>query len=246
MVRSEHERWQKQIEQLFLGKLSGPPVDELRAHIRGCPPCEKVYDQFARAENAAFGRATGLSPFAAERISGSILAQSVKRTWFERHSRGLVLAFGAAVAALVLAILPIYGSRPQDEFQARGGATTAATEVSLRALRVRATAAGAPSVADLASAGELTRGDQLRLLATNLGTGVRRVSVGALTADGVQRPLVAEQDLAGGQEDLPLGSVLSIPADWPVGKLVITAVFRGTDGKGEETRSVEAVLGEAP
>lgn len=239
MQSTDHGRWHQAIERHFRGELSGERASELRDHVRGCSSCELVYERWSRAERALFPASGALDPFAQQRIGERLFGAtaparpSVRPVWI-----GAALALSAALVLFVARPAPV----EDDGFRARSGGEAVSSQVTLRALRIRAGAGGQPSIADLGVAGTtITAGDRLKLLGSSL-VAPQRVEAHAITSDGARHELVAGAPVAAGAEDQGLGSTFVVPASWPEGPVKIEATFHGDADGTAERRLLEVEL----
>ena len=181
----DHRRCEALIARNFeRGRLSDREAEAMRAHVRTCERCERVYERHASAEAVLFAGASAdadsdlTHPGQLDRVaarlfgaddSGAVPAPEKRSRW----AFGGGLAAAAAVAAVVVTVGPEgerpIGGAPDGRQSRQGAASTVSSSASLRALRVRITEAG-PRVTDLASGDAVRPGDRIALLYTNLGT----------------------------------------------------------------------------
>lgn len=255
------DRWSRDVESLFVGRLAPRRRDALHAHIRACSRCERLYDRFAQMERVLApprdGRLVGLLQEAriAERL---FAARAVDGTRRARFLQTALLVTGGMVAAGIAAVTlripdPARGPAPELRAVVRGGpsgqdgardftergsgaaARPASAAVSLRALAVRPGLNGQIEVTDLASEGAaVAPGERVKLLYTNLG-GYRAVAVDLVTRDGWTVRLVEARAIERSVEDAPLGDTVQIPEHIAEGPLDLVATFSGEPNPSEPT-----------
>jgi hypothetical protein len=250
----DHRRCQTLIARSFeQGVLSARDHDAMRAHVRDCETCERVYERYAAAEAALYPRSADRPTHAGQvdRVAQRLFAREAPagaagRERGARWAVGGALAAAAAVAIVVAAPgsgpRDVTGAGPDDGLRSRqGGVAAVAPDASLRALRVRPGESG-PQVTDLGSGAAVRAGDRVALLYTNLGD-LDRVAIDRVTPDGSTTSVVEMTDIRADVEDERL-KTLVVTEDWAEGVHVLRARFVGPGGR-ETVREVRLDV-EAP
>jgi len=251
----DHDCCRALIEATFVrGSISRADDTAMREHIRECPSCEQVFERYAGAEGALYGADTPGHPRASPLTAGQLdrvanrlfeapkVSNASRFAWAPWMTAAVTAASIAVVVALPSAESDRSPSSPTDELRSRQGTEEKiAPEAGLRLLRLQ-TREGELQVEDLGTKGTVMSGDQIAILASNLG-GFDHVTVFRPEEEG-RVVLVDAYALEADGLDQRLG-VVQVDDDWPSGPVAVTAEFRGPDGR-HATRQVVLQVEDRP
>ena len=255
-------RTRRDLEQMFLGKLTGQAQNELLEHTRTCEACERLHLRFLAAERAAvFGGEEhppdAATHFESERLKDRIMAQATAVAAEEQRKqpasawwlRALAWTSVVAVIAVVGGVWQ-YGGDPKkrDEFTARGGAP--APTVGIRVLRIHGQGEeqklAAPMEARAAGAHpRLKLDDMMVALYTNRNEPVFAfvVGIGPSWEPLWYRPApprTRSVELSGGVADKPLVDPVRLRVNHRPGTLVIFSLLSSRPLTMEQVRQAIA------
>lgn len=218
-----HQECERLIDQEFRsGDASAEQTEAMRAHIRECEACARVYERYARAETALFKSTpnSGLSAGQVDRVASRLFAAPApprSRRW----AWGGTLAAVTAVA--VVAVLP---AEEDDGLRSRQGSITADAPVGIRALRLRSDPSGV-SVTDLGTGGRVRHGDRIAIMYAHRD-GFTALTVRRLGPEGAIERLGTAAPLPLDTVDERL-TVTTVDATWAKGTHVFEARFVGEE-----------------
>lgn len=225
MVEKDHAVLRSSIERLFVGKLAAEDMTALYAHLRECSSCERIYEDYSKAERALFPAERDLTKLGFERVKDRLFevkperARAPVRRSFIRPL--ITLAAVAAVAVLVSQL-------PQtEEYGVRsGGDVKLSGDTGLRVLLVSPKEGGGFDVVDLATKDrELRDGDRLKLVYTNLGDRYHHAIAAVVGARGEILQRIGPVELKPGAEDAGFGEALRVSGEWPSGDARVVMIF---------------------
>lgn len=229
MNEAQHAHFEGQLRDLFARGLSPEAQTVLRAHVRSCPRCERLYERYSEAERGLHGQTQApLTRAALDRVASTLFVPETPPV----TSRLRPLALGLSAASAILLAGVILKPTPVDTsgLHARGSAQAPTQPgVGLRALRLVRDGERV-QVQDLGSGhAHLKVGDELVLLYVNL-VGASTVQVYLHPAGQDPRLLVPRRPIERDVQDARLGAPIVVTEGWPAGLSHIEAEFEGQSG----------------